>query len=497
MGSPKLEVKDISKSFPGVHALRGVSICAQKGEIISLVGENGAGKSTLMNVISGQIKPDHGAIFIDGNQARIESPADAISLGIGLVPQEINLIPQLSVAENIFLGTKKLSSTVLRNVDWKAIRSDAKKALERLDVTLDVTQLVGGMSVANQQLVQIARVLCLGANIIIFDEPTACLTSKESERLLALIRQFSDEGKLILFISHHLEEVMEISDRIVVMRDGSQVAVIEKGDYSAKRLIRDMVGEDVAQGSMNSRETTGDTILKVEGLTRTHEFEDVSFEVKKGEIFGIAGLVGAGRTELVSTIFMDRKPQKGSVWFDGEILREKGPGGAIRKGIGYIPEERRNYGILPTMSVGQNLSVSLLKKLFRFPRIDTKKEKQIIDEYCNKVKVKMVNADELLLKLSGGNQQKVIIARWLAAGCKMLIMDEPTRGIDVMAKEEIHKLMMRCADNGMTVLAVSSEMEELISICDRVLIMHEGRQKGIEETKDMTPAKILEIALSK
>lgn len=496
MPYPKLEVKNISKFFPGVRALKDVSVSVQKGEIVSLVGENGAGKSTLINVISGQIKPDEGELFLDGKHVRIETPTDAVLLGIGLVPQELNLMPQMSVAENIFLGTKKLRSKLLRNIDWKSIRADSEKVLEKLGMSIDVTQYVGGMSVASQQMVQIARALCLGADILIFDEPTACLTLKESGRLLTLIKQFREEGKSVIFVSHHLDQVIDVSDRVFIMRDGANISSIQRDAFSVQRLIRDMAGEEVTQSQILRREVGNEPILKVDGLSRAREFNNIHFDINKGEIFGIAGLVGAGRTELISTIFGDRKPDKGSIWFDSEVLHLRSPQDAISKGMGYIPEERRNFGILPTMSISENLTIALIKRLFRFPKIDRKREKRLVEEYCGKVRVKMASPNGLLTKLSGGNQQKVIIARWLATDCKMLIMDEPTRGIDILAKNEIHQLMRQCADNGMTVLAVSAEMEELISICNRILIMHEGNQKEIVDAKDMTPEKILHIALA-
>jgi len=492
----RLEVKNISKSFPGVHALKEVSMSVQKGEIVSLVGENGAGKSTLINVISGQIRPDKGELFLDGKHVRIETPTDAVLLGIGLVPQELNLMPQMSVAENIFLGTKKLRSKLLRNIDWKSIRADAEKVLDKLGMPMDVTQHAGRMSVASQQMVQIARALCLGADILIFDEPTACLTLKESGRLLTLLKQFREEGKSIIFVSHHLDQVIDVSDRVFILRDGANISSIQRDGFSVQRLIKDMAGEEVTQSQILRREVDSEPILKVDGLSRAREFNDIHFTVNKGEIFGVAGLVGAGRTELISTIFGDRKPDKGSIWFDSETLTIRSPQDAISKGMGYIPEERRNFGILPTMSIAQNLTITFIKRLFRFPKIDRKKEVRIVKEYCDKVRVNMAGPNELLTKLSGGNQQKVIIARWLATDCKLLIMDEPTRGIDILAKNEIHHLMRQCADNGMTVLAVSSEMEELISICNRILIMHEGSQKGIVDAKDMTPEKILHIALA-
>lgn len=347
-------------------------------------------------------------------------------------------------------------------------------------------------------MVQIARALCLGADILIFDEPTACLTIKESKKLLDLIKRFREEGKSVIFVSHHLDEVTEISDRVVVMRDGAHVETLGREEMSIPRLIRGMVGREVEKTELLRREipANAETFLKVESLTRKGEFENISFEVKRGEIFGIAGLVGAGRTELVSTIFGDHRPDSGTIWLGNEERKNSTPRKSIRSGVGFVPEERRKFSILPTITIRENLSAAIWDRLFRFPNIDRKKEHDAVVEFGGQVKVKMASPEGLLTKLSGGNQQKVIIARWLAAGCRLLIIDEPTRGIDVVAKDEIHKLLRKCADEGMTVLAVSSEMEELINICNRILIMHEGRQKAVVSAENITPEEILNIALS-
>jgi ABC-type sugar transport system ATPase subunit len=497
MSLPKLEIKDVSKTFPGVKALINVDFDLREGEIISLVGENGAGKSTLINVITGQIIPDSGSILINGKKAHIATPSDAMALGIGLVPQELNLIPQLSVAENIFLGVKNIKKAFPYRLDWKTMYHKAEEIIRTLGVNIDVRAIVGFMSVANQQLVQIARAIAQGADVLIFDEPTACLTINETRHLLDLIMQFRGEGKSIIFVSHHLDEVMEISDRASVMRDGELIETIEKKDFSMQRIIKGMVGKELKQNTIRreSRED-GRCVLKVEGLSRKNEFSNISFEVAEGEIFGIAGLVGAGRTELVSAIFGDRRLDSGTVWFEGKPVKISNPKKAIDMGIGYLPEERRNYGILPSLNIRENITIPNLKRLFKFPVIDRKAERAIVSEYTSKVRVKMSSPEALLTKLSGGNQQKVILSRWLAVGSKLLILDEPTRGIDVLAKEEIHQLIRECADNGMTVVVVSSELEELINICGRILIMHEGQCKGFVNAKDVNPEKILNIALS-
>lgn len=496
MENSKLQMNHISKIFPGVKALSDVSFALEKGEIVSLVGENGAGKSTLINVITGQFKPDEGELYMDGEPVSFHSPNDAIAHGIGLVPQELNLIPQLSVAENIYLGVKKLKKTFPYQIDWEDMYKSAEEVLDILGMKLDVREQVGGMSVANQQLVQIARAVSQGAELLIFDEPTACLTLNETKRLMDLIRRFKKEGKTIVFVSHHMEEVMELSDRVVIMRDGCLIEILQKNELDVQRMINGMVGREVKQNVILRKENVQSEIfLDVRNLSRRKEFENISFSVRSGEIFGIAGLVGAGRTELVSTIFGDRQAETGEIFLEGSKAVFKEPKQAIAAGIGYVPEERRNYGILPSMNIRENLTIAGISKLFRFPIIDGKQEREIVDTYTEKVHVKMAGAEGLLTQLSGGNQQKVILARWLSMGCRLLILDEPTRGIDVLAKEEIHQLIRECADQGMTVLVVSSEMEELIQLCSRVLIMHEGKQKGIVETKEVTSEHILQIAL--
>ena len=496
MENSKLQMNHISKIFPGVKALSDVSLALEKGEVVSLVGENGAGKSTLIHVITGQFKPDEGELYMNGKPVTFHSPNDAIAHGIGLVPQELNLIPQLSVAENIYLGVKKLKKTFPYQIDWEDMYKSAEEILDILGMKLNVREQVGSMSVASQQLVQIARAVSQGAEILIFDEPTACLTLNETKRLMDLIRRFREEGKTIVFVSHHMEEVMELSDRVAIMRDGCLIEVLERDELNVKRMINGMVGREVERNViLRKTNSQSEIFLEVRNLSRKKEFENITFSVMSGEIFGIAGLVGAGRTELVSTIFGDRQAESGEIFLEGQKVVFKEPKQAIAAGIGYVPEERRNYGILPSMNIRENLTIAGISRLFRFPVIDRRQEKEIVDTYTEKVHVKMAGAEGLLTQLSGGNQQKVILARWLSMGCRFLILDEPTRGIDVLAKEEIHQLIRECADQGMTVLVVSSELEELIQLCSRVLIMHEGKQKGVVETKEVTSEHILQIAL--
>jgi ABC-type sugar transport system ATPase subunit len=491
--SVKLEGRNISKTFPGVKALIDVNFDLKLGEIHSLVGENGAGKSTLINVITGQIRPDRGDLLLDGKKLHVERPVDALRNGIGLVPQELNLFPQMTVAENIFWGRQDVQKPYY--IDWKKMRRDARDALEVLDVKFDVNELAGTLSVASQQMIQIARALVFGAEILIFDEPTACLTINEAHRLLSLIIQLKNQGKAIIYISHHMEEIIEISNRVSVMRDGLLIETISKEEISFKRLIMGMVGKEVSYKRISREVLDEKTVLAVRGLSRRHEFEDISFDVKVGEILGIAGLIGAGRTELVSTIFGDKKADRGEIFINGQQVIIKNPKEAIKLGLGYLPEERRSLGIISLLSVRENLSIAMIKRFFKFPRINRKAENSLVENYISRVRIKLHSMEDKIAQLSGGNQQKVILSRWLAVGAKILILDEPTRGIDVFAKDEIHALIRDCADKGMAAVVVSSEMEELINICNRIVIMHEGRCKGVVNAGEVSPEDILNVAL--
>ncbi len=497
VAQPRLELKSIDKRFPGVHALKSVDFQLMPGEIHSLVGENGAGKSTLINVMIGLYQPNGGEIYINGEKTVLDTPKRALEKGIAIVPQELNLIPDLSVAENIFMGVRKMKKSPIPCMDWKNIYEGAKEALAQLGVSMDVHQTVRHMSVANQQLVQIARAVAFGAEVLIFDEPTACLTLKEGDRLLEMLEGFRAEGKSIVFVSHHMDEVMRISDRATVMRDGSRIEVIERSDFSLQRLIRGMVGREVAYERVpHYVSDDAPVVLEVNGLTRKREFENISFSMREGEIFGIAGLVGAGRTELVSTIFGDRKAQSGEIKLFGKTVHPKGPSDAIQMGLGYLPEERRAQAILPILPIRENISIADIRHYFRFPTISRTKEREVATTYIDKLKVKCSSMEQKIGQLSGGNQQKVVLARWLAVNSRLLILDEPTRGIDVLAKAEIHSLIRRLASEGKSALVVSSEMEELISLCNRIMIMHEGKLKGIVDAEGMTPGKILELALA-
>jgi ABC-type sugar transport system ATPase subunit len=448
-----------------------------------------------MNVLMGIYRADEGEIRVDGNISAISSPTQAIALGIGMVPQELNLNPYVSASENIYLGNE------LKNragaIDWKKTNEEAVKILKIIGVSINPRTTVNKLSVAQQQLVQIARVLATGAKILVFDEPTAALTATETQFLLDLMRKLKNQGKSIIFITHHLEELLSTTDRITVMRDGHVVHVAKTSDITIDLLIEHMAGKKVAKQQQMDRIISDEVLLKVEGFTRKNEFKNVSFDVKKGEIFGIGGLVGSGRTELANAIFGITRKDEGTLTFENKIVEITSPPQAIKLGMGYVPEERRNHGIFPILSVAENAVMTIYGELFQKLVLRYGKAKEITEEYINKINIKTPSVKTAIKSLSGGNQQKVILARWLAKKSKLLILDEPTRGIDVNAKSEIYKLIRELTEQGMTVIIISSEHEELLMLTDRVMIMHEGQVKGIIKTTELKQQDILEVALKK
>ena len=488
-----LQMKNISKFFPGVRALSNVDFTVTAGEIHGLIGENGAGKSTLMKVLMGLYKADEGKIFFKDKSVNITSPSLATSIGIGMVPQELNLNPYVSAAENIFLGNEIKNK--LGKIDWKKIKSESVKILKTIGSDVDPNAIVENLSVAQQQLIQIARLLATGADLLIFDEPTASLTITETEFLLKLMKKLKEQGKTLIFITHRLKELLSTTDRITVMRDGHVVNVCETKNITIDSLIEDMAGKKIAKLERVNRECSDETVLKVENFSRGREFSNVSFEVKKGEIFGLGGLIGAGRTELMNAVFGLTKVTEGKVYFNDKEVKIKNPKQAIKLGIGYVPEERRHHAIFPILSVRENSVISVYDRLFKALKINYKEAEKITNEYIEKLKIKTPSSSTPIQSLSGGNQQKVILARWLARNAQLLILDEPTRGIDVNAKTEIYQLIRSLSEMGVTIIVVSSEHEELLLLTDRIMIMHEGKVKGIHNTKDLEQQDILEIAL--
>jgi ribose transport system ATP-binding protein len=494
---PILELRGIRKAFPGVLALDDVDLKVFPGAIHSLVGENGAGKSTLINVMIGLFQPDLGEIRIDGNPVRFTRPADARALGIGLVPQELNLVPHLTVMENILLGTTPLrfGNTA---VDWRTMRARAAKVLELIGEEIDLEAEASSLSVAYQQLVQIARALAQDARILILDEPTASLSIPEANRLLALVEQLRDKGGAVIYVSHRLPEVFRLSDQITVMRNGRKVALLDRAEANEAILVRHMIGRDAQQRERKptTARRTGLPILEVSGLSRVGEFEDISFSMHRGEILGIAGLIGAGRTELARCIFGDTRRSSGHVVLDGQPIEFQHPSEAIKRGVVYVPEERKRLGIFPALDVAENMTLPILSRLSRFFQIRWGRQRSVTDEFVRKFAIKISSQDQLIRNLSGGNQQKVILGRWLATGCRVLLLDEPTRGIDVNAKFEIHRILRELAGAGLAILVISSEFEEVIGLADQIIVMHEGRVKGCVPASEATQEKLLTMSVA-
>lgn len=487
-------MKNIHKRFPGVHALKDVNFSLQAGEIHALVGENGAGKSTLMNVLMGIVHPDSGDIILDGTTTQIPSPSFAIRNKIGMVPQELNIVPDITVAENIFMGIPNLRGGII--VDWKATFQAAEKLLRGLGCDIDVHMPAGQCTVAQLQMVQIARALAFGARILIFDEPTASLTYQETRDLFRIIRQLKADGAGIVFISHHLEEVMEISDRVSVMRDGELVGECPVSEITIPQMIALMAGQEIAFSKFDRDFHGTEPVLEVRSLTSGKRFHDVSFTLNKGEILGVGGLVGAGRTEVMLAIFGALPIDSGTVLVNGRDLHAKSPKDAIEAGIGYLPEERRSDAIFPQLSIRENITIPILSRLAHNSIVLERNERNIVDRYIKKLEIKAPSGEKIISELSGGNQQKTIFARWIEKNTDILILDEPTRGIDVRAKDEIHKLIVSLAEAGKSIILVSSETEELLNISDRIMVMNEGVVKKFLDAKTASKNDILNAALN-
>ncbi|KKI51934.1 cellooligosaccharide ABC transporter ATP-binding protein [Christensenella hongkongensis] len=498
MSEYAVEMKNITKTFPGTKALDGACLYIKKGEVHALLGENGAGKSTLMNVLIGIHKMDSGEMFLNGGPLKINNNFEALRKGIGMVPQEINLIPDASIAENIFLGNERKNNKAKALIDWKDARVQAQKILHSLGVDIDVNQKVKQLSAAYQQMVSIARSLVYDPQILILDEPTSALTSNEANLLFQSMEKLKNEGKSLIFITHHLDEVMSQADRMTIMRDGKVVHVCDKKDITKEEIINKMANRDVTRDKKVVRTYSNEIFFKAENLQRENEYKSASFEVKRGEILCVAGLIGAGRTELFKTVFgLTNSEPGGKMYLEGKRVEINDPVAAIRLGIGYVPEERRQEGIFPILSVAENMTLPSYGKLKRHGLIDMKRVRSVTDKYIADLKVKTASQDTQIKNLSGGNQQKVILARWMAKKVRMLILDEPTRGIDVNAKDEIHRLIRAMADEGVTVIVISSEMEEVIALADRIMVMHKGEIKGfVENPIDVDEENILKIALA-
>ncbi|MCL4385500.1 MAG: sugar ABC transporter ATP-binding protein [Cyanobacteria bacterium] len=489
-----LKIRNISKTFPGVKALDHINLDIYEGEVHAIVGENGAGKSTLMNLIMGIFLPDEGEFFLNEKRVFINNPNKALELGINMIFQEINLIPTLSVAENIFSGRlPKIKNSPL--VDWKKLKKDTEKILEQLCFDIKPIEKVSNLTTGQKQLIQVAKAISSDSNIIIMDEPTASLSNKETEQLFNIIRNLKKGNKSIIYISHRLEEVFEIADKITVLRDGKLIDTLLKKDATKEKLISLMVGRYVKEMYKEKKHIITDTILSINNFNKSGLFKDVSFELKKGEILGIYGLIGAGRTELALSIFGILAVDSGKLFLYGNELKIQNPVQAIQNGIGYLPEERKEQSILPLMNIKENITISNLKKYCNFIFINDNKERVVAEQYVKMLNIKTPFITQKLMNLSGGNQQKVTIARLLALAPKILILDEPTKGIDVGTKAEIHAIIEELAKNGIGIIVISSELPEIMAISDRILVMKLGKVSALfDNNKGITQEILLKAA---
>ena len=482
---PLLRMTGIRKSFPGVLAVDGVDFTVEAGEIHALLGENGAGKSTLLKILAGAQPPDAGRIELSGEPVELESPLDAQAHGIVTIYQEFNLIPTLTVAENVFIGREPLHFGL---VDWARMRRETRAIIGRVGLDLSPDRLVADLSVAEQQMVEIAKALAVSSKLIVMDEPTSALAESEAATLFRICRDLKAEGIGIVFVSHRLDEVKTLCDRLTVLRDGRLVGSAEVADVEIDDIIRMMVGREVDRLFERRRgQRTGAPALVVDGLSAEGDprdpsatrLFDISFHVARGEIVGLAGLVGAGRTELARSIFGADPIARGRVAVDGAAVDLRSPEGAIRAGIGLVPEDRKQQALFLALAVRLNLSIAALGHLTsRFGFVDERAEGVLVEDYKRRLNIKMASARVEVGNLSGGNQQKVVLARWLALKPKVLIVDEPTRGIDVAAKAEVHQLLFELAEAGLAILAISSELSEILTLSDRILTMREGRLTG-------------------
>jgi ABC-type sugar transport system ATPase subunit len=471
---PILELENISKAFPGVQALDQVHFEMQPGEVHALLGENGAGKSTLIKIVSGVYRPDEGIVRIDGQVMSFNNPREAQERGVATIYQELILYPELTVAENIFIGHAPLSR--FGTVDWATMYQRAREILASLDIhDIDVKRKVSTMTVGNRQRVEIAKALSQNARILIMDEPTAALTESDVERLFAIVRLLRDRGVGIIYITHRLNEVFELADRVTVLRDGKYVGTKPISETREDTLINMMVGRTIDQLFPKLETQIGNPILEIRSLTRRPNPRDVNLTVRAGEIVGLAGLVGSGRSELAQVIFGIAPAESGEILIDGKRVQITNPGHAMRLGIAYVPEDRGTQGLIRQMRVRENVSLAVLRLLVQGVFIDRGEERDLANNMVQQLNIRAYSIEQVVNKLSGGNQQKVVVGKWLARKPRVLIMDEPTRGIDVGAKAEIHRMMSELAQQGLAILMISSELPEIMGMSDRIIVMREGR----------------------
>ncbi len=493
MGDVILTMKGIDKSFPGVHALDHVDLEVRKGEVHALMGENGAGKSTLMKVLTGIYSKDEGTITYEGKEVEFSNPRAAQDAGIVIVHQELNMLGHLTVAQNIFIGREIMNGKL---IDDKKMNEEAAKLFDQLGIDIDPKETMSRLTVGKQQMCEIAKAISHEAKVIIFDEPSAALTEAEIEELFKIIRDLRDKQMGIVYISHRMDEIKVITDRVTVMRDGGYVGTLITKDSTKDDIINMMVGRVIYEDPKTESAVAKDApvVLKVEHLNAGRMVRDVSFELRKGEILGFSGLMGAGRTETARALFGADPKESGDIYVNGQKVDIKTPQDAVKCGIGYLSEDRKRYGIVVDKTVAENSTMASLESFMKGMFIDKKKENQIAQQYVETLKTKTPGVDQLVVNLSGGNQQKVVIAKWLVRNCDILIFDEPTRGIDVGAKSEIYQLMNELVAEGKSIIMISSEMTEILRMSDRIVVMCEGRKTGELDIAEATQERIMHAA---
>lgn len=487
-----LQMTDIEKQFAGVYALKGVQLSLKKGEVHALLGENGAGKSTLIKILGGIYKADGGKIFINGNEIKIHSVKDASEHGISIIHQEIVLVPHISVTENIFLGREKLNKLGLK--DMKRMNELAKDMIHSFGLDIDVTTKVSNLSIAQQQMVEIIKAVSFNAKIIVMDEPTSSLAEKEVEHLFQIIKKLQEKEVSVIYISHKLNELFAITDRITVLRDGSYIDTKITKETTMDELISLMVGRELTEYYTRSEHIIGETAFEIKNLNKKKVFSDVSFRIRKGEIVGFAGLVGAGRSEIMKAIFGVDSLDSGEIFINGEKVKIKSVGDAIQKKIALIPEDRKKEGLILSNSVDFNMTITIQDQYKKGIIVNETKKNEIVNKYLNAFSIKAASTRQIINNLSGGNQQKVVLAKWLATQPEILILDEPTRGVDVGAKAEIYTIIDKLANDGMAVLLISSELPELINMCDRIYVVSEGRITGELSRDEFSQQRIMYLA---
>jgi len=497
MENKTLVMKGITKSFPGVLALHDVDLEVKPGEVVGLMGENGAGKSTLMKILTGVYQPDSGTITWGGKQVSFATTRQAQAAGISIIFQELNNCPNLKPLDNLFLG-RELDRKNSPFLDLKMMQEKAAEVFKYLDVSVNMDTEVRNLSTAQQQMIEIAKALLTNASLLIMDEPTSSLSDREVTKLFSVITELKSRGISVIFISHKLDEVFEITDRIVVLRDGESMGELVTKNSTQKQLITKMVGREISNFyTQRTSKAADEVVFEAKNLSGPPYVEDVSFAVHKGEIVGLAGLIGAGRTETARLIIGAAKKTKGEILLDGKPVEIRSPEEAVAHGIAYLPEDRKVQSLILNMTVRDNLTMSIHKVLTNwFGIINRTQERQITDKYIKSLDIKLTNREQAISSLSGGNQQKVVIAKWLATVPRLLILDEPTRGIDVHAKSEVHRIIAELADSGVSIIFISSELPEILKLSDRVVVMREGKVCTILDRKDATQETIMNAAFS-